>query len=762
MRIDGGRGETDPWFNIGDMRCDALVGRIPNARSDDSLRKSSEVDSWPQAVSVYVEHSCVGRRLACAKRQVVRRSKTPPHGLIGVAATAEHREAPASRQPAIAIPPTETKSGIMSKLRIAALSVASLFVACSSDSETPTELPDPTPVLPVSVQIDPTSLAVRVNGSVQITAVAIDPSGATVTNPQLTWSTSNQEVATVTSSGGATATVRGTGAGQAAIEVSAGSRRARAVVTSSWALPSPGRRWFDFGLASTRRSLWDAWGSSPSDVWFVGEAGTVLHFDGTAFRQSPSGTGADFRGVHGTGSAVWAVGVNDDGTGEIRRHRDGRWLPELVPAITAHINDVWASSDLDAWAVGWAGDRGIALRSNGSSWAEFQLPNGVTALKGVWGSGPEDVWMVGDNVVLHFNGQTMEPAGPSVIGGLRSVWGVGPDRLWAVGDGQVLSYAEGTWTDITSDVPLGPSGVPDYRAVSGVGDADVWIASNDGMLALFDGVSWTSVERDTSWDVNGVWGTRDVVWALSGASGGVFVGADPSEFPMPTAEVARIFPDSQTAGEYVTVRGTGFPTGLDATHVRIARAGVTFPAGPHSIPYGGLQPRADPGTDLLVRLPRDLTPGPATLEVLNAFGAPVATTVDLQIAAGPVPVIVDAIDEMSWDASGGGCRSLDSAAVSDGEITIGQERAVGVRAHGLHSAGAQVQILQKDRAWPLSVHCGHWTFGMGPMGIVARLPAPEAASDDGSGQLTSGPAQFRVRSAGTAWSEPWDFTIVLP
>ena len=243
------------------------------------------------------------------------------------------------------------------------------------------------------------------------------------------------------------------------------------------------------------------------------------------------GTGADFRGVHGTGSAVWAVGVNDDGTGEIRRHRDGRWLPELVPAITAHINDVWASSDLDAWAVGWAGDRGIALRSNGSSWAEFQLPNGVTALKGVWGSGPDDVWMVGDNVVLHFNGQTMEPAGPSVIGGLRSVWGVGPDRLWAVGDGQVLSYSEGTWTDITSDVPLGPSGVPDYRAVSGVGDADVWIASNDGMLALFDGVSWTSVERETSWDVNGVWGTRDVVWALSGASGGVLVGADPVRVP---------------------------------------------------------------------------------------------------------------------------------------------------------------------------------------------------------------------------------------
>src|SRR5215471_8242835 len=56
-------------------------------------------------------------------------------------------------------------------------------------------------------------------------------------------------------------------------------------------------------------SLFAVWGSEASDVWMVGEAGTILHWDGSAWTSASSGTTNILRGVWGSGeSDVWAVG----------------------------------------------------------------------------------------------------------------------------------------------------------------------------------------------------------------------------------------------------------------------------------------------------------------------------------------------------------------------------------------------------------------------------------------------------------------------
>jgi len=63
------------------------------------------------------------------------------------------------------------------------------------------------------------------------------------------------------------------------------------------------------------------WGSSPDDIYFVGNHGSIVHYDGGSagggqgFRKMESGTEVDLRDIDGTpdGEQVFAVGYNDSG-----------------------------------------------------------------------------------------------------------------------------------------------------------------------------------------------------------------------------------------------------------------------------------------------------------------------------------------------------------------------------------------------------------------------------------------------------------------
>ena len=83
-----------------------------------------------------------------------------------------------------------------------------------------------------------------------------------------------------------------------------------------------------FALVSTgcppSDSLSDVWGTSSSDVYAVGWGGTILHYDGHAWEEMPSGTTEGLSGDWGASSSdVFAVG-----RGNTILHYDGRaWSP---------------------------------------------------------------------------------------------------------------------------------------------------------------------------------------------------------------------------------------------------------------------------------------------------------------------------------------------------------------------------------------------------------------------------------------------------
>ena len=110
------------------------------------------------------------------------------------------------------------------------------------------------------------------------------------------------------------------------------------------------------------------WGTSATDIWAVGECGTVLKWNGTTWATQPGGTSVWLTSVWGAESNnVWAVG--DGGT--ILKWNGAAWT-SLPSGTTNGLNAVWGTDANNIWAVG---DGGTLLKWNGTAWTS--LPSGT-------------------------------------------------------------------------------------------------------------------------------------------------------------------------------------------------------------------------------------------------------------------------------------------------------------------------------------------------------------------------------------------------
>jgi hypothetical protein len=97
----------------------------------------------------------------------------------------------------------------------------------------------------------------------------------------------------------------------------------------------------------------------------------------------------------------------------------------------------------DGWIVG---QQAYLHHWDGSHWSEFD-PNlsdpslYSNTFYAVWGNSPGDVWVMGDGVASHFNGSvfTAIPAPTPHI--MKTMWGFGSRDIWAGGEaGTLLHY----------------------------------------------------------------------------------------------------------------------------------------------------------------------------------------------------------------------------------------------------------------------------------------------------------------------------------
>jgi photosystem II stability/assembly factor-like uncharacterized protein len=102
----------------------------------------------------------------------------------------------------------------------------------------------------------------------------------------------------------------------------------------------------------TPENLSAVFGTSATDVWAVGDNGTILQLNGAAWQPSACGASANFADVWAVPGEVWAVGSN----GTILHQTYSPLSCAVVESGTeANLLGVWGRGKCEIYAVGAGG-----------------------------------------------------------------------------------------------------------------------------------------------------------------------------------------------------------------------------------------------------------------------------------------------------------------------------------------------------------------------------------------------------------------------
>jgi hypothetical protein len=192
------------------------------------------------------------------------------------------------------------------------------------------------------------------------------------------------------------------------------------------------------------------------------------------------------------------------------------WTSVASPA-TQRLYGVWGSSASDVWAVGFE----TVIHYDGATWSS---PTSVNAtgkvFRGVWGTSASNVWAAGYDytasfpaMISHYNGTSWSTVPSGTINALLGIWGSSASDVWAVGDAGAIVHYDGTnW----SSVPTVASAANDYLdAVWGSSRSDVWAAGGNS-LYHYNGTAWSAVSGPGG--SHAIWGTSPSdVWTAAGS-----------------------------------------------------------------------------------------------------------------------------------------------------------------------------------------------------------------------------------------------------
>ncbi|MBI2376709.1 MAG: hypothetical protein HYV07_22115 [Deltaproteobacteria bacterium] len=136
---------------------------------------------------------------------------------------------------------------------------------------------------------------------------------------------------------------------------------------------------------------------------------------------------------------------------------------------------------------------------------------------GVWGSGPNDVYLVGERgLIVHYDGTSWTTESSTGADDLRSISGFAGDRtydVWAVGlSGRIMHLS----LDPTTTTPQPRVWVPeragtraDLSGVAAGRDRVVAVGVGGVVLERTEATGWAQVPSDTAERLNGVWIARN-------------------------------------------------------------------------------------------------------------------------------------------------------------------------------------------------------------------------------------------------------------
>ncbi len=249
-------------------------------------------------------------------------------------------------------------------------------------------------------------------------------------------------------------------------------------------------------------AVWTSEGEIVSVGADAGDGPLVLHLSNGGWERRDTGVSGHlwWLAPHPDGD-LWMVGAN----GNVLKfdRGSGAFSPVDVPTDKV-LFGVWFADDGEGWMVGGDiladpqdGDRGVLLRGSGADWETVDAPEvGSHLLFKVWGTGPEDVWVVGEfGLALHLEGDEWKVVETGVSKRLLTVHGTdtrGPIAVGGTLGPTLLEYGEGVFEDQAGE--LGDE-APALNGVF-VHDAGSYVVGNQGLVAhREDGAGWEAEEE---------------------------------------------------------------------------------------------------------------------------------------------------------------------------------------------------------------------------------------------------------------------------
>lgn len=208
---------------------------------------------------------------------------------------------------------------------------------------------------------------------------------------------------------------------------------------------------------------------------------------------------------------VFVVGgpLGNSGLETLALHYDGAAWRDLAPGGDETFWWVGGSGPDDVWMVG---ERGRIAHWDGAAFTAHDVATTAT-LWGVVALSPTDAWIVGgtpgkgteapNDIVLHWDGAAWLPEalpGAPLGRALYKVWGESSDDLYAVGEAGIIWHrAGGAWE--RQDDPALTSGT--LFTVTGCGPSEVYAVGGSAVLRS-DGQAWTPLDVTLGNSVNGV------------------------------------------------------------------------------------------------------------------------------------------------------------------------------------------------------------------------------------------------------------------
>ena len=280
-----------------------------------------------------------------------------------------------------------------------------------------------------------------------------------------------------------------------------------------------GSVWSRMENVSTFDRLFAVWGTAGDNVYVAGENGKILHYNGSVWKVAYQYVSSEPT----TFLAMWGFSATDiyvGGYGGVLLHYDGTSWRKMETGTEDYITAIWGIAPDNMYAV--CNNNGRVLHYDGTAWSQVANTQEHLWLDCIWGTSEDNIYTFGHNTLppgtifgYHFDGSTWTPidAGTLYNARINRIRGNSPDQIYAVGDA-TLFYDGTDWLPMTTPT------VPMMFGLANAGNDQLVAVGEYSAIMHYGSSSWSSnFEMKELIGFSCIWGSAaDNIYAAGGSN----------------------------------------------------------------------------------------------------------------------------------------------------------------------------------------------------------------------------------------------------